>query len=111
MSLPGINPKKTKTQLEKTQDTSVHCSIFITDKIRNLSIREWVKRESGVCIGLCIAFLKDTSEPDSELYSFLHEPSTLCQNVKAHVTHLSKTVHENLTKINKNMHRINRYVG
>ena len=27
------------------------------------------------------------------------------------VTHLSKTVHENLTKINKNMHRINRYVG
>ena len=44
-----------------------------------------------VCVYIYIyisVFLKDTSEPNFELYSFSHEPSKICQNVKAHVTHL-----------------------
>ena len=32
-------------------------------------------------------------------------------NVKAHVTHLSKTVHENSTQINENMYKINREIN
>ena len=32
-------------------------------------------------------------------------------NVKAHVTHLSKTVHENWTQINENMYKINREIN